>query len=74
MGDVIKGQKQRRGRPSKYKNDTERKEARAEAARKRRAAMKEQGLKEVRRVVKITPERLHSTIIDLSALHNNKRN
>ena len=72
MGDVIKDQKQRRSRPSKYKDDAERKAARAEAARKRRAAMKEQGLKEVRRIVKEKPSRPHSTIIDLSALHNNK--
>ena len=73
MGGVIKDQKRGRGRPSKYDNDTERKAARALAARKRRAAMKEQGLKEVRKIVKARTDRAYSTIIDLSALHHNKR-
>ena len=74
MSNRVKDQKLGRGRPSKYKNNAERKSARAQAARKRRAAMKEQGLKEVRRVVKAKTDAIpYSTIIDLSSLHNNKR-
>jgi hypothetical protein len=67
-------QKQRAGRPSKYASDEERKAARATAARERRARQKAQGLKEVRRFVKITPEQKpQSSIIDLSAIPNNQR-
>lgn len=75
MNDGIETTKRGRGRPSKYASDEERRAARAAAARTRRAAEKEQGLKEVRRMVKVRQdERPHSTIIDLSTLHNNKRN
>lgn len=66
--------KQGRGRPPKYMSDEERKAARAEAARKRRASIKAQGLKEVRRLVSVRQERKpQSSIIDLSAVPNNVR-
>jgi len=66
--------KQGRGRPIKYQSDEERKSVRAAEARARRAALKEQGLKEIRRMVKIKQEkRPQSTILDLSMLYNNKR-
>jgi len=48
MSDTKSTQQQGRGRPPKYGSDEECKAARAAAARKRRAALKEQGLKEVR--------------------------
>ena len=66
--------KQGRGRPAIYANDEERKAARAKAARERRAAMKAEGLKEIRRVVKSrSNDKLESSIIDLSVIYNNKR-
>jgi hypothetical protein len=74
MSDVSKDQKQRRGRPSKYKDDAERKAARAEAARVRRAKLKEEGMKEVRRMVKAREDRRPTShIIDLSQIYHSKR-
>jgi len=73
MVDTVKTSRNGKGRPPKYANDDERKAARAAAARKRRAKEKEQGMKEVRRMVKVKTERPHSTVIDLSAIYNNKR-
>lgn len=67
-------EKRGRGRPAMYKSDEERKAARAQAARERRAALKAKGLKEIRRHVSIKPEKtLTSSIIDLSAVPNNQR-
>lgn len=74
MSDTTSDRKQGRGRPTKYASDQERKAARAEAARKRRAALKEQGLKEIRRLVPVKADRrVKSSIIDLSAINYNKR-
>lgn len=74
MSDTISGRTQGRGRPTKYASDEERKAARAAAARKRRAALKEQGLKEVRRLVSTKQDRKpKSAIIDLSAVSYSKR-
>lgn len=74
MNDGIETTKRGRGRPSKYASDEERRAARAAAARTRRAAEKEQGLKEVRRMVKAkADDKPTSSIIDLSTLYNNKR-
>ena len=74
MSDTKSTQQQGRGRPPKYGSDEECKAARAAAARKRRAALKEQGLKEVRRMINTKPDRpLKSSIIDLSAVSNNLR-
>ncbi len=67
-------EKQGRGRPSKYLSDEERKAARAKAARERRAAQKAKGLKEIRRLVAVKPDKSPaSSIIDLSAVPNNQR-
>ncbi len=70
MGDDAKRGK---GRPALYGSDAEKKAARALQARKRRAAQRAQGLKEVRRMVRATPEPLTSDIIDLSAIPLHKR-
>ena len=75
MSDTTSDRKQGRGRPIKYASDEERRAARAAAARKRRAALKEQGLKEVRRLVPTKKDRRpKSAIIDLSAVSYSKRN
>ena len=74
MNEVIEQRKRGRGRPSKYNTDEERRAVRAKAARERRAKKKEQGYKEVRRLVRVKKDdKPSSSIIDLSAIHNNKR-
>ncbi len=61
------------GRPAKYQSDEERKAARAKAARERRARQRAEGLKEVRRLVKVKRDVLESDIIDLSHIPRHRR-
>jgi len=62
-----------KGRPALYASDKERKAIRAMRARERRAALKAQGVKEIRRVVRVSPEPVQSDIIDLSAVPHHRR-
>lgn len=63
----------RRGRPAKYASDKERKAARAQAARERRARQKAEGFREVRRLVKPKNAVLESDIIDLSHIPDHRK-
>jgi len=67
------GVKRGRGRPALYGSIAEKKAARALQARRRRAEQRAQGLKEVRRILRATPQPLTSDIIDLSAIPLHKR-
>lgn len=61
------------GRPVRYASDEERKAARAQAARERRAREKAEGFVEVRRLVKRRDLPLNSDVIDLSAIPEHRR-
>lgn len=61
------------GRPVRYASDEERKAARAQAARERRAREKAEGFVEVRRLVKRRDLPLASDVIDLSAIPEHRR-
>ncbi|RDH41725.1 hypothetical protein B9G39_27075 [Zooshikella ganghwensis] len=65
--------KRQRGRPAKYANNKERKAARAQAARERRARQKAAGFREVRRLVKPKSAPLESDIIDLSHIPDHRK-
>lgn len=61
------------GRPVRYASDEERKAARAQVARDRRAREKAEGFVEVRRLVKRKDKPLTSEVIDLSAIPEHRR-